>query len=784
MSPAWMHPDLRRQITERYKRYAASRIESLEEYAASLSRQAGSMDSGLQTRKSRLEKLEATVADLRAEVVDMEKDTQGIHGLQDVVSNQIFCQKSIASYSPSDARLSLLAEEGPLAGPCALEVHFLHLVDTCLSPTRASDEGTAKPFLAVHAPLFTWDEQTETVRMPFFFDEPCLVESSETLCQNPACSYWHLNQLRFLQSISKRFVMNAHGLRNYAMCSVAGALSLFALTAERCTSVDNLCRCWATLLQTVISRGWHRQWAKATAWVTPVAALRGVPPVREDLLHHEHEKMAWARANSGNPSASAIAQFETEPTALNWRCLVRLTGHTPTERLWLADRGRTLFPSSPHLQVHYVLTHLDANRHSNPEDCINVCQDAARILSTQAAAAALAQSAITYSEVAARHIAFMIGRCVVTLAESIPSLVISFLSFVVEPGSGICLLPTAHENFTLMLIVMKQSGTLRGAADLPIAALSDQLLTLSEAFPSKPQDFCGQLLNAQLTLINACQKHVLDPFLLDRMKCSVHLSLLRAFAVGIQYVEQIISKSSPHSEPIQGTLWVEYIRCVANFDSVEASVQVAEQLLAATEPTHRSCLFTVLLLWHLTSHGHGDGSAVASATAHRFIAHHHLNEDELFSAGYLQSVAPCVCPLEWVALFILLSQSVELPHQSELLLGIPVDLLVCDTDAAVLLLIALVRLAAALDEIELFRSSLHRVLYVLRQPHILHWSPIDSWYGCAVGVAHMVTLVVYRSVPTMLGAAEERTGAWRQVLLEVASGLGVLHPLLQESSEE
>lgn len=804
--------------------------------ASNVSQYSSSVEESLSAKRHRLQQLLRSVEELQADISATSQRSELTHSVNEALSNQLFYQRSIAStvtraYVNTSAFTSLHdanSKDSGLPSLCALEVHFLHLSPLCfpassvaqrhttgeeeeeeakgephdsgegeggksehkLQSSKESETDSIKEFLHRFTPLFEWDDASFCVRRPYFFDEPCLMETEAVSCTNPACAYWHASQLPHMKACLMTFVdrVTPFHVRDPRLCVVSHFFAELRSFICQSSTLEALCSGVASALDVLIGLGWHVPLTSSSQswWVAPVVATPGAASNLESdytatLFRNAAEKDTWQMIrDTGGDSAAATRLFTQSPSELTWRGLLRAAGHTSEQRAWLAEQGVKLYPSSPALHTAYVLELLHAQ--AEVAACTSACWAAVDALSIQATAACSVDPPDTlYALHAARHMAYVLVRCAAALASRDTDAAVTLLSAVVEQGSSLLLTPIALTNFALLLIVLKQTGTLAEvAATLPLGAVSDQLFTLGACFPRRPQEFCGQLLNGQLELIAACQRERFDPQLLEKMKASVQLSLLRAFSVSLQYVEQILKKAAPHSETTQGVLWTEYARCVALHDSTSAARQVTVALLD-TAVTDCSCLLGLLLSWHVAVYRE-KVDALAERCCAAFEHRHHLPPSSSLEEKYVAGSATAdVQVVEWIAYGILsASQAPTHVARHAALCALPLELLVADVDGAVLWLFAMVKNAAAVADLAVFTDGVERALVVLQEYHVRCWSPLDVWYDEVIGTPHCVVLRLYQTLPALLSSAGDHTEAWRVVVLQVASRLGVLHPLLRD----
>ncbi|CCW65049.1 unnamed protein product [Phytomonas sp. EM1] len=805
----WVHPDLRRRIQERDKAGSSAPIKRISGWNHLVQKRLVFLTSMLKTKKASLADMESALNMLKQDVANMEREKEELSGLAEGLSNQVYYQKSMAgsailsgtaqgvlTHSDNfDEPCSIVDAQKSVDGyTCPLEVHFLHLFGRQLGFPLCGkvDEAQVRLFLKSFAPLFSWNDSKRCVQPPFFFDEPCLIEEEGTPCRNVACVYWHKNQLEHIKWAVRQFIRAASRFHvaDPRLCAIAAFFDHTWTFVDTAKSVQQISRTITNRIQSIIAMGWHtfllapgtEMDAGQRVWAAPIAPMPSTSSLREDLLTNDEERRAW-RAAAAAGKSSATLLFLEQPTALMWRCMVRIYGETPEQLHWLADQGRQLFPSSPHLQLLYVHTLIE--QHESVESCVETCRVAARTLSAQASAASLTLKDTFCAETISRYVAHIVAQgavyasrgadiaaCVALLEEALG----------IHPCQAFALLPKARENLTLMLICAKQTGGLSQAECLPLASISDHSWTFCRYFPNVTQELCGQLLAGQLELINSCQRSLLNQHMLDEMKSAAQLSLMRVFSVCIQYMEQIMRKLVADSEISQAVLWSEYIHCIGDFDSAQVASAMALQLITDDTKPPVSCILTVLLIWFMDTPDVCMTDKVLQRCA-LFMQNVGIDQGEIFSSTYMvekMKVNPTIPPVEWVSFYILYSMKEETLQQYELLSNIPVALYVTDTNAVVLLLMAQARLAADMDDLARFISSLKRALYILRHPFLMWGSPLDIFWNSLVGIAHCTTLMLYSLVPVLLKSLGGKTMEWRLSILKVGEQFGVLHPLLKE----
>ncbi|KEG12318.1 hypothetical protein DQ04_01801030 [Trypanosoma grayi] len=787
----WIHPALRQMLIQRGHPHNSSsqRIAVLEKQRSEIDDALRGMYQSLGEKKNTLQEMDLRRQRMMEEIEWGEGRISLLSSILKRLDEQIVLQKTSGTQELHDTSNA----EDHQSPQCPLNVVSI-VTRGQLTPCYRTDEATRRCFFSRYAPLFTLSDSppmmAQRVTEPNFFDEACLMETDTDSCKNLACPYWHKDQLARVKlgvrHLISRYVLFTKG--NSAICDASAIFENLSALIDAASSLVDAVRIQRDAVNCVVSLGWEKIFLledeegekeegrkQIAGWETPLL------PRLDKSLHHvtsllrdQSESDMWAHimcATSG-PLGGATELFQKHSESLSWRCLMRVAGTTPDRLLWLATQGVALFPTSPSIQLSYVLALLRSG--CAMSDCVDACIRAAQSLSAQAATLTLSQRDVQWSETAARYNAYMIAVTCIHVSETDANAATKLLIAVTDVPGRFCLLPLAQQNLMLMLVALQQTGRLEGASSLPLASISDVAFVLSEHFPSRPLEVCRQLLTKQLTLLPRCNDAGIDVELTEWMRSAIHLSLMRAFSVDAKLVDQVLVKSPMHSETGLVAIWDEYLRLLGQSDGVLSLLALVWSLLDSCQ----SPLLMVHFVQCLAFHGE-DVEAVTNAFIKQFVGIHGLSIENIHEMATCD--VPGVPSMEWIPFLILYSRRLCPRAQLGFLLGVPISLYCEVVELVLLLWLEALRASMFLQEDEPFHRCVAHGLLLLREPFLRTFSPIDCDFDNMISFAHVASLMVYRAVPVMLGAAHQLTAHYRQIVLCVSAELHVVHPFLLEA---
>eukprot|EP00796_Vickermania_ingenoplastis_P009727 gene9727-6815_t len=704
-----------------------------------------------------------------------------------------------------------------------LEVHFWHLFNrpslcgpswecAARSAARSESEDTAVPdavrtiehFLRIWFPLLRWKNgQPGELVGPSFYQAPCQMERaaaaaacSGSACHSPLCLYWHIDQLHHLKEMTHKkmhsMLMN-FCTRDVRVCVASHFIWTSMERLQSSQTVEEFCARLIFTASEIICRGWYtmagpfttqskskttKRQKLVSGWSAPFARVHSSNTAgtsfREDLLRDESEIAVWGaireEASSGTAASTAAAHlFGATQNALTWRCLLRAVGKNVEQRQWLARQGWLLCASSPHLALSYVLS-LSEGHSWDIKKAVDVCLEVSAILTSQCVGSLYGadRDAARFTAVTTRYIAYMIAATAVRVAgreskEWVESR--RLVQTAAEPGRFF-LVPVALHNITLLCAAVHQATEygLQGVDLLPLGAISDQIFLLSDAGSHSPGG-AVPLLNQHLKLLNRCEEATLQCSLMDELRTSAQLSLMRCFHLRLAVAEQLVLKSFMNGEVSQSVLWLEQLSMMERDDTIDHGTEMTGALLDACAES-RNYLALLLLVWRL------EGRGVVPL----------LPADVVLDDSSDSTLGDTECCLNAAARIIVQSYPLVLEERVKLLRDGLVDPRFChDPNAITLILMALLRIHAVQENVEAFTVSLRMAGTVLLEQHLAWWSPLDVFYDEIIGVPHFTLLLVFRLVPALLmqRSLEGATLEWRQRVLDVGASLGVLHPLLR-----
>lgn len=839
---SWMHPDLLKLRQRQERGSAAAQLRELEEQRRRVEAQVVTVEQHTSHKRARIEQLTKELQSLTRELTPELTLLEEGHHIAEGMRNQIYYQKSIGrTFSAYGHGMPPASPTGTAEG-CPLSVHGLSAFSACTANAAAAVSADVEAFLRRSAPLYQWAADTQEVRPPYFFDEPCLMEraadgtlgssdgAAASVCRNAACPYWHRDQLAHVKATVSHFLESVRCLSvlDENLCGVTQLTARLARHVRHADTVTAACALLCESLQTMIALGLHTCLlsGKPSASVmmsAPVLkasdAARTAPP-RAELLRRDDEVAQWAAAvnwqreqqqqqlqgAAGSPSAveaaplhpssaAAVAHFQRSPSALSWRCLLAAVTD-PVQRSWLARQGIALFPSCPQLHVAYIeaLMQCDAAAAELTEACRASC----RTLAAQAAASVVAGlDGGQYATEAARHSAYALARVCVRLSDTDAAAALALLAPLLggsldgsdaAAASAVLLLPLARQNLTLLMVALRRTGHLRHARHLPLAAVSDVALELAPPDGANPPESGRDALYTALKLVAAYRRDGFDAQLVRTCDGALRLSLLRTFSNRLAYVERVVEKTQPESPLSQALTYGEYVEVVAQQQSVQAAAAIAEALLNDCGTT---CTLALLLRSRLRAWGLAQIAATGSVVT-AFCAAHSVPTSALADAAQLREALashPAVTAVEWVSACGLhamrtaggaTAASAAEAAWAALEAAVPVEALLHDVVAAALHFHVLLQLSGEAHSAALFQRTVRCCLVAFREVYLQNWSALDGTSAQMVGLPHYMALRVYHAVPLLLGPHAEETYAWRCVVLEAAASLGVLHPLLVE----
>ncbi|RNF15089.1 uncharacterized protein Tco025E_05607 [Trypanosoma conorhini] len=774
----WIHPALKRQLKDRGRLGGtpAERMEVLERQHTNMEGAVALRQRSLEEKRRQLAEMDRRRQRMAEEINEEEKQAMNLSYVHDRLGEQLIVQKTIGNQE----FCGFSGAADLQASSCALSVSGIDTWGQMLSCFTA-DEETRRRFFASYAPLFTTTGDTAmTVREvtePVFFDEACLMETEGRRCVNPACPYWHRNQLEHVKlGCMELFTRAAMCVKGHStICDAASMLASFYASIEAANDLVEAVQLHRDLLNRIAKLGWAAMLLgeeQSPTWDAPL-----LPPPNFSLQHvasllrNSKEHMLWGQIlqSKSNSVLAATALFKQHADALAWRCLMRVAGTTTERLLWLATRGLALFPTSPFIRLSYLSVLLKSG--CAVSDCVEVCLSSAQLLSDQAAVATYSHQDTQWCEVTARYVAYMIAMTCVHVAPADPEAATGLLEAVVELPGRICLLPLALQNLTLFLVVLRQTKRLEGVGVLPLASISDVAFSLGEGFPHRPQEECGRLLSRQLNLLTLCASAGIDTALTECMRSRVHLSLMHAFSADAQLLDQILVKCPVRSVVGLADLWVEYLRFVGQRDGAPALISLVHSLLT-TCPTP---LLTMRLVRLLQSHDE-NVETIIDTYLEKFATHRGISLESVPQMAVTHS--PGIPVEEWIPFIILYSLRLRLPERLELLRSVPLELYCKVVELVVLLWLETLQVALLLRDDKVFRQCTRQGLLLLREPFLHHFSALDWDFDGMVSYAHLAMLMVYRAVPVFLGASHSLTAHYRGIVLEVGAELHVVHPFL------
>nr|CCC47888.1 conserved hypothetical protein [Trypanosoma vivax Y486] len=792
----WIHPTLRHQLLKR-GRLRDTHVQRIEE----LEQQRGEMEAlehrCKQTISDKRRMLEEIDNYRKRVIVEIEEQEMMISRVQEVhsrLADQLIVQKTlIQQLGPYE--MSSVMDQFPVSR-CALTTSWTTW--GFLTPCFAGTPAATHRFFDLYAPLFsttdgTWS--TQEVRAPVFFNEMCLIAEGRDGCNNPACPYWHQDQLSHVKLSAEKILARAATLSrgNQHQCDAVAMFERFRSAISNSKDLTEAVRTEQDMINVIANLGWTAAFLRddqlehngegeceaeggRIAWDAPL--LPKVDPNNfqhvRPLLRGEQECSMWDRLLSASSSSSmtveAVAIFQKEASSLAWRCIMRVAGHTPKHLLWLAERGIEFSPTSPRIRLSHIAAMLRSE--CKMSDCVDACLQSARILSVQSAMRVLTSSdSIPWCERTARYIAYMVAMTCAHVAPTDPQEAKRLLTEVVEILGKICLLPLAQQNLTLMLVVLQQTGGLEGLNGLPLASISDVTFLLSEYFPCRPHESCANLLSRQLMIIRNCSDAGLSLELMETMRSAIHVSLMRAFSSDMHLVEQILSNYSVYSVEGITELWGDYLRLVWELDGTAALISVARRMLSHC----RAPLLFLRVVRCLDFHG-VDVESQVKGFVDGFAVSHNISLDCVSNTA--QCEKPNVAVVDWVPLLILYARRLPPQQRVELLLQVPASIYCESVNLVLLLWFETVRTSVLLGDDGLFRCCTEYGLLLLREPFLHYFSAIDSEFDNMVAIAHVAGLMLYRSLPVLLGASYHLTAQYRKIVLEVCAELHVVHPHL------
>ncbi|ESL06479.1 hypothetical protein TRSC58_05847 [Trypanosoma rangeli SC58] len=774
----WIHPALKKQLADRGHLGSTHKecIELLEQQHTNMEDATVRRQKLLEEKIRQLEEIDRHRQSMAEEIKEGEKQLVNLRYVHDRLGEQLIMQKTIGKQD----FFGFSGVDDLQAFSCVFGVGGINTWGRVMSCFAADDE-TRYRFFTRYAPLFTTigDEPMTARRVtePVFFDEMCLVETEGRRCINPACPYWHRNQLEHVKlGCMELFTRAAMCIKGHSsICDAASVFASFYASIEATTDLVDAVRLQRDLLNCIADFGWAAALLgeePSSTWGAPLLPPPNLPLQHvASLLRDSKEHTLWGHIlqAKSDPVVAATALFRQHTDSLSWRCLMRVAGTTTDRLLWLATRGIALFPTSPFIRLSYLSVLLKSG--CAVPDCVEACLSSAQLLSDQAAIATYSHQDTQWCEMTARYIAYMVAMVCVHVAGADPEAAAGLLKEVVELPGRICLLPLALQNLTLFLVVLRQTKRLEGVEVLPLASISDVAFTLGECFPHRSQEECGRLLSRQLSLLNLCASEGMDTTLTEYMRSHVHLSLIHAFSADTQLVDKILIMSPVHSALGLTEIWVEYLRFVGRRDGAEPLISLVHTLLASCH----SPLLVVRLVRFLQLHDESV-ETVIDIFLEKFATQRGISLENVPQLAMGHS--PGIPAEEWIPFIILYSLRLRLQERLELLLGVPLDLFCEMVELVVLLWLETLQVALLLRDDNVFRHCTRQGLLLLREPFLHQFSAVDWGFDDMVSYAHLATLMVYRAVPIFLGTAHELTAHYRGIVLEVGAELHVVHPFL------
>lgn len=806
----------RKLVAQRHQKEVSGKLEALEKKMAEL-------NSDLE-RHSKAFKVFTVLEDW------LDRQLKQGLGLHQAIARRASHSNRLDLFTPASAA-ELVLQKKLVPEPCSLEVNFFHHF-TAVSMWESSGENVveseANAFLREWFPVLQWDSSNGGSAKQLMCSElPCLIEKdifhsgSPLQCVDAGCIYRHGDELTHLREIYTRKLVSMRSTfctTNADLCIVSKYLRDNILHLQRCSSTRECVGLLQSIATHLVRLGWAQVMCPASAsteveetqpslrnvaqcrpWLVPVLShfypyLLFFSPnaptsaCLEDLLREDDELRAWRpiRVKLGKGKTSrremALQQFRSCPTALNYRVVIRAAAQSEADHRHLAYCGWRMFPSSPHLAVQYVLS-LTSSEEWEAAPVVQTCLDVLRELSTQSIGSLFSKNSVAaaqYTALAARYGAYLVAvtavrlcsrskRCEGEKAALFKRKAQELLEEAMLPGRYF-FLPIALYNFHLMVAALA-TGNLESVEHLPLGALSDLPLLLSSPQYTPLSTSAADAWVPSLKGLFELLKGDLHPRLLDELKSSQQVSLLRSRGAKLDMLGALLSKVTVGGEQHVAAVWLEYLGMLDREEGESEYAKKVKRLLLETAWRGKQQLAFLLLQWSLAPLARSSIEPLETPSEAECIATIGREPAEVLTS-FIEEAAGNVLES---------NRMVRLRDRVTFLCQRVMEKRLChDSKAVVLVLFALLRICAKTVHLECFERSISAVLTVLHEQHLTWWSALDPFFDDIVGPSHYVTLLVYQLVPALLGPHASKTYLWRMRLLSIGAKIGTLHPLLFE----
>ncbi|ORC89103.1 uncharacterized protein TM35_000131070 [Trypanosoma theileri] len=773
VAEGWVHPLLKKVMSESHQHNRS------EDRVGLLERQKRELGNSMKSKEQLIVETKKELYQLQQRHDELLRQKKTEKYVYERIDDQLIVGKTLRRPESHE----LLRADDLQHPSCALTVNSLNSWGIVI-PCFTIDEETRRRFFCQYAPFLTTSNDDNTmgkeVRDALFYEEMCLMDIDEGCCSNSACPYWHEKQIEHVKRGSQELISHMRLLTNgdCNICDVATFLFRSQVAIDASTDLMDAVKIRCDTVNSVANYGWAKTvmtYGKSIVWDAP---LRCKPEISlEDitlLLREGEELSVWEQFINSLPEQSAATQlFQQRQDSLSWRCLMRIAGVQTEQLIWLAKHGMYLFPESPSIRLTYMWTLLRSN--ATTRECISECLKCSEEMAAYVVKTTLLSCDIQWSSTAARYIAYMIAiTCMSVVEKDDVAGAELLLSTVLEAPGNFSLLPLAQQNFTMMLITLRERKQMEEMKALPLASISDVLFTFSEYLPHKLSEQSKRLLQKHCGFLSMCETQGIHMELIDSMKSAISVSLMRAHSTDLKRVEDILQQASIVTNMSFAELWSEYLR-------ITEQCHGALHLLKLTKSLSENCQSPLLmfrLLQYLTFHGE-DENIIRDKFIERFASSYGFSLKNVPIMAL--SDTPGIPAVDWIPFLILYSRQLNPRERIELLHGIPVSIYCKVVELVYLLLLETLHASILLEDDKLFGNCAFRSLYILREPLLLTFSSIDCGFEDMVSSAHVACWMVYKSIPVMVGSASHLTARYREIILDVGEQLHVLHPYLLQT---
>lgn len=524
------------------------------------------------------------------------------------------------------------------------------------------------------------------------------------------------------------------------------------------------------------------------------------------------------------------------------RAMREVNNHSRAE--WLLQTAMNMFPVDPHVRVELVHTMFAADDAApgtnNGRDFVRrvmgVVSTSLDILTHQANALTLSKQKPALVTVISKAIAYLLAYTAVQMAPKSREAATALLTCAVDAPGRYCIGPLALQNLAVLLALTRSVGTLEGIADiLPIASISDVCFTLSSkataglspAAAASLSDATAKVMQQQLNLMARVGEAGAHPKVLESTRSAAYAAMIRAsFVAHPELVGDILSKLDMEPRTFYSEVWGQYFLAVAENDGRELALNTLKTI---TVQPHAPMwlqlrLASTLAMFHCPLFLHERLQAVVASMAKGIgliTGNSNIHQSAPVTISVLQTLlTPDLVAdpqahhqklkqtgLNWMAFVICAASQRSSPADALMLLrAIPRNLLTIQLDNSIVLCFEQIGYClramaddleavspsggsarqpvsiAGLPRLDTFRDIVRSELELLKGTPTSQWLSAVDWHAeQAITTAHMLTLEIYRNLPSLCPAVrsiQNSVAKLRCEVLDVAQSVGALHPLL------